>query len=336
MTTPAGQPTRILTRRDVQSLLDLARCIDAIENAFRLHAAGASVGPGVLGTHVPEGGFHVKAAGLIGPRSYYAAKVNANFPNNPHARRLPTIQGVITLFDMATGTPLAIMDSIEITSLRTAAASAAAAKFLSRAEASVLTIIGCGAQARSQARAMLAVRSITHIRAYDAVDDRATAFARELEPETGVPITAVTDYRRAVADSDIVVTCTPARSPLLWRGELPPGAFLAAVGADNPDKQELDPTLLAESVVVVDDLEQCAAIGELHHALDSGAMTRDDVRADLAAIVSGARLGRESPTDRVIFDSTGTALQDVAAAALVYERACARGVGLDLLLSSSS
>lgn len=323
---------RFLSRHDVRALLDVTSCIEAVEAAFRLHAAGASIGPGVLATHVNGGGFHVKAAGLAGKRAYYAAKVNGNFPDNPRSQNLPTIQGVITLFDATNGTPLAIMDSIEITCLRTAAASAIAAKYLSRDDAQVLTIIGCGAQALPHVRALSAVRSLRRVFAYDIDDGRVAALVRDAE-QSGIEITVAADYHAAVRASDMVVTCTPGRMPLLTRGDLPDGAFLAAVGADSEDKRELDPSLLADSAVVVDILEQCATIGELHHALAAGVLTRDDVRGDLASLVSGQFAGRRSRHERVIFDSTGTALQDVAAAAVVYERACNVGAGTELQVS---
>jgi len=326
-------PMRFLSRHDVRALLDVTSCIEAVEAAFRLHAAGASIGPGVLATHVIGGGFHVKAAGLTGKRAYYAAKVNGNFPDNPRSQNLPTIQGVITLFDATNGTPLAIMDSIEITCLRTAAASAIAAKYLSRDDAQVLTIIGCGAQALPHVRALSAVRSLRRVFAYDIEDRRVAALVRDAE-QLGIEITVVAaDYHAAVRVSDMVVTCTPGRVPLLTRGDLPEGAFLAAVGADSEDKRELDPSLLADSAVVVDILEQCATIGELHHAVAAGVLTRDDVRGDLASLVSGQYAGRRSRHERVIFDSTGTALQDVAAAAVVYERACNVGAGTELQIS---
>lgn len=325
--------TRLLTQRDVVRLLDLASCIDAVERAFRLHGEGRTVKPGVLGTHVDGGGFHVKTAGLAGDRAYYAAKVNANFPDNPRARGLPSIQGVVLLYDASSGAPLAIMDSIEITRLRTAAASAVAAKHLSRPDSRVMTIIGCGAQASSHVRALAAVRRIERVLAFDAAQGRADSFARTMRSTFGIDVTPVDDYRRAVRESDIVVTCTPARAPILHSRDLPPGVFVAAVGADSEDKQELDVHALAESVVVADIVEQCAAIGELHHALEAGVMTLMDVRADLGAVVSRTRPGRTSPAERVIFDSTGTALQDVAAAALAYERACDRGVGTRITLA---
>ncbi|HEY9284995.1 MAG TPA: hypothetical protein VIP46_16190, partial [Pyrinomonadaceae bacterium] len=121
--------------------------------------------------------------------------------------------------------------------------------------------------------------------------------------------------------------------PLLARGDVRPGAFVAAVGADNPTKQEIDPSLMRSSKIVVDLLDQCALIGDLRHALAAGAVTRADVHAELGEIIAGRKTGRTSAEEIIVFDSTGTALQDAAAAALAYERALRSGTGLSLNLS---
>jgi ornithine cyclodeaminase/alanine dehydrogenase-like protein (mu-crystallin family) len=287
----------------------------------------------VLATYVEGGGFHVKSAAVVGERSRYAAKVNANFPENPLSNGLPTIQGVVVLHDATNGAPLAIMDSIEITRLRTAAATAVAARHLARPDSRVMTMIGCGAQALSHIRAIAAVRPIERLRLFDTQPERAEALARAVRIRLGVAADAVDDYRRAARESDIVVTCTPSRAPLLGLDDLSRGVFVAAVGADSEDKQEIDPHSLADCAVVVDILEQCAAIGELHHAIEAGIMTTADVRGDLGSVISGACQGRVSTEERIVFDSTGTALQDVAAAALAYDRACARDIGTLITLA---
>lgn len=322
-----------LTRSDVRQLLDAKTCMDAVEEALRLHTKGATFAQGALGTHVEGGGFHVKAAGLKGPPAYYAAKVNANFPANHERWKRPTVQGVVILFDAVNGTPLAMMDSMEITTLRTAAASAIAAKHLSREDSRVLSIIGCGVQGRGHILALIGVRPFTRVVVHDADHRRAEALARELSDLVNIAVEPVATASAAALAGDVVVTCTPGREQVLTAGELRPGSFLAAVGADNEHKRELDPMLLAQSAVIVDSLEQCAAIGELHHALAANLFTIADVRADLAEVVSGKRPGRASNSEIVIFDSTGTAIQDVAAAAVVYERALSGERGLNLLIA---
>ncbi|HKZ33452.1 MAG TPA: ornithine cyclodeaminase family protein [Vicinamibacteria bacterium] len=324
--------TLILTRRDVQELLGLDECIAAVESAFRLHAEGKSLAPGVLAVRARDGGFHIKAAGLELGRHYFAAKTNANFFSNPSRHGLPAIQGVVVLCDADDGRPLAVMDSIEVTIRRTAAATAVAAKWLARKDSATATVCGCGSQGREQLRALSRVLPLARAHAYDADEAVARSYARELSDELGIEITPARDLAAALGDSDVCVTCTPSRGAFLMREHVRPGTFVAAVGADSPDKQELEPRLLAHAVLVVDVLEQCASIGELHHALEAGVLTRAAVHSELAEVLTGRRPGRQSDQEITIFDSTGTALQDVAAAALVYEKAVAKGKGVRLSL----
>src|SRR6185436_13253009 len=132
---------------------------------------------------------------------------------------------------------------------------------------------------------------------------------------------------------DICVTCTPSKEYFLKREYVSRGTFIAAVGADSEDKQELDPALIGSNKVVVDLLEQCASIGELHHALNHGLLTKQEVHAELGEVITGKKAGRTSEEEIITFDSTGTALQDVAAAAIVYERAVSTNMGRMTCLS---
>lgn len=318
--------TLLLDARQVAALVELGDAIAAVESAFRAHGLGQTQPTAILGYPVSGGGFHVKAAALSSPTPRFTVKLNSNFPENGRRFDLPTIQGTITLFDGASGHPLAIMDSIQITILRTAAATAVAAKWLAPENAATLTICGCGAQAHAQLAAVAAVRPIRRAFLYDIDRRRAEALAEEVGA-MGIEALPARDLRVALTESGVVVTCTPSTEPVLRVGDIRPGTFVAAVGADSQQKQELDARLLASTIVVVDHLEQCASIGELHHALEAGLMTRADVYAELGQVVAGLRPGRWTPYEIIVFDSTGTALQDAALAGLVYERAVERGVG---------
>jgi alanine dehydrogenase len=311
----------LLTSREIQRLLTLDECIGAVEHAFRLCGEGKAASPGVLSMHSCDGGFHVKAGLLELDRPYFAAKVNGNFPENSSRFGLPTIQGVIVLCDAGNGTPLAVMDSREITSLRTAAATAVAAKFLARQDSRTITICGCGNQGRVQLKALSRVCCLETVFAYDRDKEQAWRFSQDLTSELSISVKPVSDLTAAVRQSDICVTCTTSRQPLLGSDDVSLGTFIAAVGADNPQKQEIHPALMARSKIVCDILEQCAVMGDLHHALDAGVVTRANVYAELGEVVAGRKPGRESREEITIFDSTGMALQDVAAAAFLYERA---------------
>ena len=323
---------RLLTKSDVERLLDIRSCIDGVENAFRLKGEGRPSPGGVLGVHVAGGGFHAKAALLELSRPYFAAKINANFPANPLTRGLPTLQGVLVLFDASNGRPLAVMDSMAITTLRTAAASAVAANFLARREAHTATFVGCGVQARAHVAAISAVRELERAFVFDLDEAKAITFARETQTLHAFEIVVATDLGKATRNSDIVVTTTSAKRAFLGRDHLSSGAFVAAVGADNEHKQEIEVDLLRTSVIIADDLEQSATIGDLHHALDAGVVTRREVRATLDVVVAGVKPGRISKDEIIIFDSTGMAIEDVAAASIVFERALDEGAGLTVQL----
>jgi alanine dehydrogenase len=321
------RPTLLLRREDIIALLTMEECIAAVEHAFRLHGEKQAAAPGMLGLHAENGAFHIKAGFLKRTRNYFAAKVNANYPENGARFHLPTIQGVIVLCDAENGRPLAIMDSMEITARRTAAASAVAAKYLARPESAILTLCGCGVQAQAQLRALTVVLPLQRVLVYDVAPDRAARFARQMAADLGIDVQPVADLGPAVQKSDVCITCTTSRGALLTKQDVSPGLFLAAVGADHPEKQEVDPALMAASKVITDVTEQCAAIGDLHHAIAADVMRSTEIYAELGEVVAGRKPGRQSSEEVIIFDSTGMALQDVAAAAAVYEKAVAAGRG---------
>ncbi|HEX5855687.1 MAG TPA: ornithine cyclodeaminase family protein [Thermoanaerobaculia bacterium] len=317
--------TLLLTRRDVAGLLDLDECIAAVEAAFRRRGEGKVAPAGILGFPADEGGFHIKAAAL---HPYFAAKINANFFRNRERFGMPNIQGIVLLCDAGNGYPLAVLDSIEITIRRTGAATAVAAKYLAREDARVVAICGCGNQGRIQLAALARVRRLERAYAFDSDPGRAEEFASEMSQQLGIRVEAVPEPGPAVRGSEIAVTCTPSLRPFLGPEDVAPGTFVAAVGSDSTDKQELDPRILASARVVVDSLDQCAEIGELHHAIEAGLMTRADIHAEISDLAAGTRSGRARRDEITIFDSTGTALQDAAAAAVVYEKASRGGKGV--------
>jgi len=321
--------TLVLTRSDVLALLTLPECIETVERAFRLHAEGRTLPPGVLGVPAGGGGFHIKAAGLVGDPSYFAAKTNANFPANPRLG-LPTIQGTVLLADASTGALLALMDSGSITALRTGAATAVAARYLARPDSRTATVVGCGVQGEIQLAALAAVLPLEQAWVIDADAERAAGLAKRATHALGIRVEPAADLAAALRRSDVCVTCTPSRRPIVWQADVRAGTFIAAVGADSQGKQELEPALVAAATLVVDLLEQCAEIGELQHALGAGLLTRERVHAEIADVVAGRRPGRTGAEEITIFDSSGTALQDVAAAVVVYEKARAAGRGLEV------
>jgi len=322
--------TILLTRNDVAGLLDIGTCIPAVESAFRSYGEGKTATPKVMAVHVDTGAFHIKAGDMQLGQHYFVAKTNANFPGNPKKSDLPTIQGIIIVFDALNGRVLAILDSMELTILRTGAATGVAAKYLSKSNASVATICGCGQQGIISLKALVKVRRILTAYAFDIDHELATQFASTLSSELNIKVIPVRELKQATLQSDICVTCTPSKQPLLFKGDVKAGTFVAAVGTDNEEKNEIDADLVASCKIVTDITEQCAAIGDLHHAIRRNKVKISDVHAELGQIIAGKKAGRTNDDEIILFDSTGMALQDVASAAIVYKRALGEGCGTTL------
>jgi alanine dehydrogenase len=321
----------MLSRSDVARLMDYAGYVDAVEAAFRAAIDGRAVAPPAAAIHLPDGSFHAKGAALLGDAPAVAIKLNGNYPNNRTAHGLPTVQGIIYLADVTNGRPLAVMDSIEITINRTGAATTLAARHLARPESRIAMICGAGVQGRIQAVAIAAALKLDRLHVWDIRPEAASALAHDLGRELRIDV-RTSDSLAAARESDVIVTCTASRQAFLTPELVRPGTFIAAVGADNPDKQEIDPRLYAASTVVVDSLEQAMEIGDLHHALKAG-VTPQQVHATLGEVLAGRKPGRTDPAAITLFDSTGMGLQDVAAAAEVYRRALRAGAGTSFTLS---
>jgi ornithine cyclodeaminase/alanine dehydrogenase-like protein (mu-crystallin family) len=244
---------------------------------------------------VAHGAFHLKPANLPRGPGYVAVKVNGNFPDNRARHGLPTIQGAVLLADASNGRPLALLDSAEITLQRTGAATAVAARHLARADARTATICGCGAQAPLQLAALRHALDLRRVFAWDIDPAAARAFAARMAAETGLAVEPIAGLREATRVSDAIVTCTPTRVPFL--------------GLD-------------------DVLDQALVMGDLHHAVAAGAMRAEHVHAELGQVIAGTRPGRRDDDAVIVFDSSGTGIQDAAAAAVAYEVARQRGLGM--------
>lgn len=320
---------RVLDEASVRALIGPTQALVVVADAFAELARGRATLPGVIQLDLPQsrGEVHVKGAHLH--RSpFYSIKVAAGFYDNPRLG-LPVGSGLVLVFDANTGAPSAILlDNGYLTELRTGAAGALAARHLARAQVDTIGFVGCGGQARYQLEALLEVRQPRRVRVWGRSRERAEACAREMTERFAVSAAAVSTAREAVVDSDIVVTVTPSREPLV-RGEwLRPGTHVTAVGADGPDKRELDAAVLARAdKVVVDSLDQCLRFGELHHAVAAGVLAPERVWAELGELAAGIKPGRTSDAEITVADLTGVGVQDAAVAAFVADAAREKGVG---------
>lgn len=312
-------PTLLLPREVLREVATVADYFEAARAAFADLAALRVEQANVSHLCAAEGAFHIKAARTLHPPAFAVVKVNGNFPGNQTRLGLPTIQGFIALLDAERGCVLAIMDSIEITARRTAAATALAAHHLAKRDARCLGVIGCGVQARYHVEALRDVVPIETVRYHDSHAAAERSFQEWLD-QIGVAGQSASDAGAVCEGADIVITLTTATRPLLRLSDIPAGTFVAGVGADNPNKHELAPDVLAGSAVVVDCTEQTASMGDLHHAIACGALRTSDVYCELADLTIGRRVGRQDDSERWVFDSTGLAIQDLAAATMIFDR----------------
>ena len=317
---------RILRRDDVAAALDMGACIDSMESAFTAYSAGRAELPAVIQLDVPERGgeIHVKA-GYVHGGAAYAVKIVSGFPGNP-SRGLPANDGMVLVFDAETGAPAALLlDGGLITDLRTGAAGGVAARHLAPDRPGTVAMIGSGVQARFQIDALSRVRPFELVRVWGRDRDRAQEAAEDIAALPSLPrdchVTTAASVREAVEDAGVVVTATASRAPLLRAEWIAPGAHVTALGSDQADKQELDPGVLsAADLVVADSVAQCLRIGELHHAVEAGAVDPETV-VELGSITAGDAPGRSRGDQRTVCDLTGVGVQDVAAATLVLEGA---------------
>jgi len=325
----------ILTRSDTLALASLPACITAVGAVFQAHGSGGSLGLARIHIGGLGGGvFHLTAGGveLSDGNAAVSLKLNGRFP--PLAAGTgQRVTGAILLSDAGTGQPIALLDSMVVTSLRTAAVTAVVVERLAKPDAESALLIGAGRQGRGQVDALRAGGRIDRLGVFDLDRSNAEELA-EYATGLGLDAHVVDDIRAAARSSDVVVTITPARAPILGPTDVSPGTLVIALGADAPGKQELDPGLLAEARVVVDILEQAADSGELQHALAAGVLTREQVHAELGDILAGTRPGRTTSEETFVFDGTGTALQDIAAATLLVDEARRRGLGLEVALDA--
>lgn len=319
----------LLFEREIRGLIGPNEARPVVRDAFAKLARGEAILPGVINLDIPESRaeVHVKGAHLRAT-PFFSIKVASGSYDNP-ARGLPVGSGMFLVFDATTGFPRAVLfDNGYLTELRTGAAGAVAADLLARKDIERVGIVGVGSQARYQLEALLGVRTPERVIAYGRSEAKAIAYAKEMEERHGVQVLPAKTVEQAVRGSDVVVTVTPSKEPLVRAEWVLPGMHITAVGSDGPDKQELDVGVLAKAdKVVADRLDQCLRLGEIHHAVEAGVLTRDRVYAELGAIVAGSKPGRERDEEITVADLTGVGVQDAAVANVVVDEALRRGLG---------
>ncbi len=311
-----------LSRADVEAVgVEMPEIIQALEVAFAQHGQGRVEMPPKPGVHSrPDAFIHAMPCYIPGPEAI-GLKWVAGYPENP-ARGLPYITGLIVLNDADTGLPLAVMDCTWITAKRTGAATALAAKYLARPDSRVVGVLGCGVQGRSNVEALRVLFPLERVMAYDRRLENALRYASDVEEKWGIDVQVVDEPRRAVTGCDIVVTAGPIlRTPhaTIKAGWLDAGAFASLVDFDS----YWDRAALAEAdKFCTDDVPQLQHYQQVGYFQDI-----PPIYASLGELVTGQKPGRQSPTERTMTANLGLALDDMATAPLVYQRAVARGIG---------
>ncbi len=327
---------RVLSRRDVEALLDLDRLVDALGAAMADLSVGAASMPPRMAARIPrQDGILATMPAYLPSAGALAAKLVTLFPKNA-GLGLHTHQAAIMAFDPDTGTPLALMDGTYITAVRTAAGSVLATRLLARPDAAVLAVLGTGVQARSHLRAMARERRWTEVRLAGRDERKARALADELSMELGLAIRIVASYSEALTGADVACAATHSPEPVVRREWVPDGIHLNSVGL-SPAGPEVDAATVVDALVVVESRQQALApwptgLLELVAPLRDGLITPEHIHAELGELVSGTRPGRSSADQITLYKSGGVAVQDAAAAALVLAAAAERNTGIEIEL----
>ena len=320
----------ILNETEIRELVDADRARAAVGHAFRALQRDEATLANVVSVPFtrPTGAAHIKA-GHLHDDAIWTIKVSGDFyPEGGQSCH----SGLMLVLSARDGTPVGLLiDNGYLTELRTGAAGAIAAELLARPDATTAAIIGAGSQARYQLEALLKVRPIERIQVASRSRERARVFTDEIERNHGLSARLCDSVRDAVRGVEIVVTTTPSRDPLIEWEWLDEGTHVTAFGSDEPYKHELSPQVLAHAdVVAVDDRGQAARLGELHHAIESGLSSEEDV-VTLGELLEGAATGRADAGDVTVVDLTGVGVQDAAIAALTMREAARAQAGhLDL------
>lgn len=314
-------PIPVFEEAEIRQAVTLPQAIEAMESAFAVYSRKEATVPPVMHLDIPKyrGEVHMKC-GHIHDSAYYVLKVAAGFYDNKQLN-LPVSSGMMILFDAKTGFPVAfLVDGCYLTELRTAAAGAVAAKYLAGKDVEQVGILGAGSQGRFQLLALECVRRFKRVKIYDHHAANVERYTSEMRGRTAAGIVAANSAEDAVRGSRIVITATTSRQPLVRAEWLEKGVHITAMGSDDPTKQELDAAVLARAdVVVADSISQCLRLGEIHHAVESGAMKEEDIDGELGDVIVGKIPGRSGDDQVTVCDLTGVGVQDAAIAALAYQ-----------------
>ncbi len=318
-----------LNRKEVESLLDMNGTLKVVEEAFRQHGLKKVQMPSKLYLYFKKHNGDLRTMpAYLEEQDITGVKIVNVHPDNPK-KGLPTVMALVILNSTETGAPVAVMDGTHLTDMRTGAAGGVAVKYLARKNSKVVGFVGTGNQARTQLMAINEVIDIEKVKITNLSEKSNLDFKAGMEKKIDCDITIKKNIKE-VCDCDILVTTTPSREPIVMNEWISEGTHINAIGADAPGKEELDPKILKRAKVVVDDIPQASHSGEVNVPLSKKIISEKDICCELGEVITGKKKARIKDSDVTVFDSTGLAIQDIATANLVYQKALRANIGIKL------
>jgi alanine dehydrogenase len=320
----------LLKRDDVMSVLNMADCMEVVEKAFAEFFRGTAVLPLRINIKPPDG-LSLYMPAYLKELGALACKVVTVYKNNPSQFNLPVITGKVLLQDPNTGDVICVMDGGYLTAIRTGAASGVATKYLAREDRdNIVGIFGAGVQAKTQLQAVAVARDVSRAYIFDTSPEAADRLVTDLRAELDFEILK-SDSPDQLLDADIICTATSSPKPLFDGRNIKPGTHINGIGSHTPNARELDTAVIQRSKLVGDSREACFnEAGDVMIPLQEGAIGESHLYAELGEVIAGSRPGRENDQEITVFKSNGLAIQDAATAKLVYDRACAAGIGTQI------
>lgn len=326
MATDAWGPTSLIARDQIERTVDLDDALKVVEEVVRGQALGRVAMPAKVTMNLADFGlqaWNTAMPAYIESLGASGFKWVGGFAENRARHGLPFLISLILVQDPATGYPLALMDGVHITNLRTGALNALIVKLYARPDSRRIGIVGAGVQARFAVAAIRRVIALEEVRVYDIERATADRFEQEIEEAHGIPVSVCEDAESAVVGADIVMTATPATSPIVRRAWLGPGVTAISVGSQGQEFD--DEAVLGADKLICDSWEQCTHLGELRGLSESGRLTRADVYAEIGDTVAGLRAGRERADEYILVVPIGLGSLDIALARVAYDRVAAAG-----------
>ena len=323
---------KIISREDVEKIIEMNDVIHIVEKAFLEYHKGATITPIRTNLRVEKENGNVlfmpsylKSTGALG------IKIVSVYPDNSK-KNMQTIHSTILLQDANTGESLALMDGEYITALRTGAVSGIAAKYLSREDSSVVTIFGAGNQARTQLEAICAVRDIKKVYVHSFNESRKEVFCKEMSQKLKVNVSVAQEENQYLSHSDIIITATTSRTPVFVGNNLKKGVFISGIGSYTPNMQEVPEDIVKNATVIVDAYDMAIKeAGDIIIPINKGIITKDHIKGELGEVITG-KVKRKSNNEIIFFKSVGLAIQDMSVAQEVYVKSLKHNLGVDVNL----